>query len=119
MEEIGKYVKTHIVQWMKESEIIPFPHQDRELLDRMVRLEEGLKFRGETLKQMMIQSDKRFAEIRTDMEKRLTDIRSEMDKRFSDLRTAMDKRFNRLYVFLSGIFLTMLAGFIPLIIKAI
>jgi len=30
-----------------------------------------------------------------------------------------DKRFNRLYVYLTVIFLTMLAGFIPLIIKSL
>ena len=41
------------------------------------------------------------------------------DRRFEELQKTMNQRFNRLYGFLSALFITMLGGFIPLIIKAI
>lgn len=95
LEEIGVYVKNHMGQWLKEQNIFPFPLQstglDREILERIVRVEEGLKHQGETLEKMMIQSDKRFS--------------------------AVDKRFDRLYVFLTGIFLTSLGGFVSFLIQ--
>ena len=47
--------------------------------------------------------------------KRFEEVQHFMDKRFEEV----NQRFNRVYYFLTGIFLTMLAGFIPLIIKAI
>lgn len=53
LEEIGVYVKNHMGQWLKEQNIFPFPQQstglDREILERIVRVEEGLKHQGETL----------------------------------------------------------------------
>jgi len=88
LEEIGVYVKNHMGQWLKEQNIFPFPQQstglDREILERIVRVEEGLKHQGETLEKMMIQSD---------------------------------KRFDRLYVFLTGIFITSLGGFVSFLIQ--
>ena len=97
LEQIGNYVKSHIGQWLKDQHILTFPEgerscSDKELLERMITVEQQLKFQNEKLEMMMDQSDKRF--------------------------DAVDKRFNRLYVFLTGIFLTMLAGFIPLIIRS-
>ena len=68
---------------------------DTQLLESMVRVEEGIKHQNENLEKMMIQSD----------------------RRFTNLSETMDKRFNRLYTFLSGMFLTILAGMITLIIQ--
>ncbi len=101
LEQIGNYVKIHIGQWIKEQNIFPYPQQERsrdtELLERMVTVEQQLKFQNEKLELMMQHSDRRFEE----------------------LQRTMNQRFNRLYGFLSALFITMLGGFIPLIIKAI
>ena len=126
LDQIGQYVKNHISQWMKEENIFPFPQQstgiDKELLERMVTVEQQLKFQNEKLELMMQQSDKRFTDLQINLDKRF----ESMDRRFSDLRDDMNLRFNasekhfsRQYVFLSGIFLTLLAGFIPLVINSL
>ena len=48
LEQIGNYVKIHIGQWIKEQNIFPYPQQERsrdtELLERMVTVEQQLKF---------------------------------------------------------------------------
>jgi hypothetical protein len=97
LEQIGQYVKNHIGEWLREQNLSLFsPRErglDRELLERMVTVEQQLKFQNEKLESIMRQSDRRFEVV--------------------------NQRFNRLYVFLTGIFLTMLGGFIPLIIKAL
>ena len=122
LEQIGNYVKNHIEQWIREQNILNFPrkenHWDRELMDRMVRVEEQLKFQNEKLELMMSVSDKRFES----MDKRFEDMQDYMNRRFDSMDKhfeQVNQRFNRVYYFQTGIFLTMLAGFIPLIIKAI
>jgi hypothetical protein len=96
LEQIGSYVKRNMAQWIREQNLYPFSPPDRgldkELFERMVTVEQQLKFQNEKLELMMKQSGEHFESI--------------------------NKRFNRLYTFLTGIFLTMLAGFIPLIIKS-
>ncbi|MDC7242221.1 MAG: hypothetical protein PQJ50_17840 [Spirochaetales bacterium] len=114
LEQIGNYVKSNMGQWMREQNIYPFPppepRLDREILERIVTVEQQLKFQNEKLEMMMGSMDKRFETMQESMDKRFESV----DKRFE----AVDKRFNRLYTFLTCIFLTMLAGFIPLIIKS-
>ena len=68
---------------------------DRELLERMVRVEEELKHQRELLKAFMEQVDKRFEQ----MEKRFEQV----DKRFDQI----DKRFNFMqWLIMSGIVIT-------------
>ena len=53
LEAIGVYVKSHIADWIKESNIIPFSPYEKEhhtlvecdisLSERIVRVEEGIK----------------------------------------------------------------------------
>ena len=162
LEQIGSYVKNNIGQWLADQNILPFPSKERvlerDLLERMVTIEQQLKFQNDKIEMMMERSDRRFTEMQTNinqrfesMDKRFEDIQSTMDKRFESMDkrfesmdkrfedmqlymdkrfesvqhtmdqrfNAVDKRFNRLYVFLTGLFLTMLGGFIPLIIKAL
>jgi len=108
LDQIGNYVKSHIRQWMKEADIDPSSRQperlDREIIERIITVEQQLKFQNEKLEMMLHQSDKRF---------------EDMNLRFSELREDLDKRFNRLYGFLTALFITMLGGFIPLLIKAL
>ncbi len=92
LEQIGNYVKIHIGQWIREQNIYPFPQQQSreiELLERMVRVEEGLKNQMELTRQGFESMDKRFI-----------DLQQYMDKRFSHQQWAM------------GIGFTLLAGLI-------
>ena len=75
---------------------------DRELLERMVRVEEELKHQRELLKAFMEQVDKRFEQ----MEKRFEQVEKrfeQVDKRFDQI----DKRFNFMqWLIMSGIVIT-------------
>ena len=65
---------------------------DRELLERMVRVEEALLHQGKMMEQRFEAMDKRFEAIDKRFEaidKRFEDMHRYMDKRFE----AMDKRF--------------------------
>ena len=60
---------------------------DREIVERLTRLEEGQK------------------SLRSEMTSRFDDLRSEMNGRFNDLRSEMNSRFNTLQWML-GLFIT-------------
>jgi len=60
---------------------------DREIVERLTRLEEGQK------------------SLRSEMNGRFNDLRSEMNGRFNDLRSEMNSRFNTLQWML-GLFIT-------------
>ena len=95
LEVIGAYVKDHIADWIKESNIIPFSSFDREhynllerdlsLSERIVRVEEGIKHQGDLLEKMLDQMDKRFMQV----DKRFDD----MNKRFSQLQWSIGLGF--------------------------
>lgn len=69
----------------------------------MVTIEQQLKFQNEKFVLMMKQSDEHFEKLQNNMDSRFVSV---------------EKQFTRLYTFLTGLFFTMLAGFIPLIIKS-
>ena len=102
LEAIGLYVKDHIADWIKESNIIPFSTESRNILERdislaerIVRVEEGIKHQGDLLEKMLEQIDKRFEQV----DKRFDD----MNKRFSQLQWTMGIGFTVLAA-LMGIF---------------
>ena len=67
-----------------------------ELLERMVRVEEGLKAQGEQLRQLLHYMDKRFEAMdkRSAEQREASDRRFEaMDKRSAEQREASDRRF--------------------------
>jgi len=105
LEQIGQYVKTHMREWATEEKIIPFPSAhglDKELIERIVCVEEGLKQQGETLKSLMLQMNKRFEDMQVSMDKRFELVQNSMDKRFDQvdkrfemMQDSMDKRFDQ------------------------
>ena len=109
LEVIGVYVKKHIAEWIKESNVIPFSTGSREqfsmidrdisLSERIVRVEEGIKHQGDLLEKMLDQMDKRFMQV----DKRLEELRGDMNKRFSQLQWTMGIGFTILAA-LMGIF---------------
>jgi len=97
LEKIGLYVKSHFSEWAKESNIIPFPPRERsdreiDLLERMVRVEEGLKSLAENM-------DRRFEAMNTRFEA--------IDKRFEDQSTTMNQRFNQMSAYFTTGFLVL------------
>lgn len=84
LEAVAVYVKKHIAEWIKESNIIPFssgrisPEYEISLSERIVRVEEGIKHQGEVLEKLINQIDKRFDQV----DKRFEEIRFDMNKRF-------------------------------------
>ncbi|MDA3957425.1 hypothetical protein [Oceanispirochaeta sp.] len=143
--EIVDYVKNHFIEWMEEKHVFPFPQNaaqnkssyDPLLMERMVRVEEGIKHQNENLEKMMIQSDKRFAEVNENMNRRFEEVNENMNRRFAEVNETMDrrftevnenmngrfefmdKRFNRLYLFLTGAFFAVLTGIVTLLIQSV
>ncbi len=69
---------------------------ERQLFERMVRVEEELKNNQELLKAFMQQVDKRFEAMQQSMDKRFEAMQQNMDKRFEQV----DKRFMTLQWFM-------------------
>ena len=75
-----------------------------ELLERIVRVEEELKYLREDMQQFREDMNKRFEEMQQQMDKRFEgidkrfeDMYRYMDKRFEDMQQHTDKRFNVVY----------------------
>ena len=67
---------------------------DREIVERLTRLEEGQKA-----------LNKRFDGLEKSLNRRIDDLRAEMNGRFDDLRAEMNDRFNTLQ-WMFGLFIT-------------
>jgi len=126
MESIGHYVRLHIHEWLGEGEVSR-SSRDRELdqRDRIIRVEESLKNQQDLMRQGFENMEKRFEQIDKRFEQ--VDKRFEqVDKRFEELRQdtnrrfeQVDKQFNRVFTFQSAIFLTLLTGFVTVMIRLI
>ena len=130
LEAVGVYVKKHIAEWIKESNIIPFssgrisPEYEISLSERIIRVEEGLKHKGKLLEKLIHQIDKRFEQSDKrfeSMDKRFEQIDKRFDlvdkrfeqidkyfeqveKRFEETRFDMNKRFNQMFAYFTTAF---------------
>ncbi|MFP4563221.1 MAG: hypothetical protein ACLFRY_07900 [Spirochaetia bacterium] len=94
LERIGQYVRRHLKEWSCEQDVELRPAKELELLERVVRVEEGLKNIAELMRQGFEQMEKRFEQVDKrfeQMEKRFEQV----DKRFEDIQYNMDKRFEQ------------------------
>ena len=90
-----EFIKSNIGEWLAEQSLGKPPAvYEIELRERMVRVEEALRYQGEELKaqrelirDFMAQVDRRFEELWTQIDRRFEQI----DKRFEQ----MDKRFEQ------------------------
>lgn len=82
LEVIGKYVKTHLNEWLGDTNVLPFSKQI-DIVERINNVETGIRNLHEQLKQQMILTEKQFGL----MEKRFEQV----DKRFEQV----DKRFEQ------------------------
>ena len=58
---------------------------DKELLERMIRVEEALVHQGKMMEQRFEVVDKRFEDMHKYMDKRFEDMRGDMNKRFQEM----------------------------------
>ena len=106
LEKIGKYVQSHLEEWSRGKVVEFRTEREVELLERMVRVEEGLKTQSELMRQGFEQMEKRFEQIDKRFEqvdKRFESFQytsdkrfEQVDKRFELLQHHMDKRFSQL-----------------------
>jgi hypothetical protein len=83
LEQIGRYVRTHIAEWISEIPTRYTRDFEIELRERTVRVEEELKAQRELILHVITQMDKRFEQV----DKRFEQV----DKRFEQV----DKRFEQ------------------------
>ncbi len=103
LEKIGEYVKRNLNKWVSGSNIIPYrSDREMELLERMVRVEEGLKNLSEQVQKGFEYMERRFELV----EKRLDQI----DKRFEQV----DKRFESFEARFNRITAVITVGFVML-----
>ena len=79
LETIGGYVRRNLGAWIRE--VAPRMVTDRELLERMVRVEEELKYQRELMQQGFGAGDRRFEDIN----KRLEDMNRNSTRWFTVL----------------------------------
>ncbi len=108
LERIGQYVRRHLKEWSCEQDVELRPAKELELLERVVRVEEGLKNVAELMRRGFEQMEKRFEQVDKRFEqvdKRFEDMQYNMDKRFEQV----DKRFSQIQ-WVMGIGFTLLAA---------
>ncbi|MBK1736182.1 hypothetical protein CKO15_13065 [Halorhodospira abdelmalekii] len=100
-EQINAYIEAYLKRWLEEQRLVlQPPGYDRELHERITRVEEALKHQGELMQQgfaqidkRLEQVDKRFEAMQQQMDKRFEAMQQQMDKRFEAMQQQMDKRF--------------------------
>jgi len=84
LEQIGGYVRTHLGEWLSQAQPAWSPEShERDLLERMVRVEEELCHQRELIQQGFALMEKRFEQV----DKRFEQV----DKRFEQV----DRRFEQ------------------------
>ena len=117
LEAIGGYVRRNLGAWMQE--VSPRMVTDRELLERMVRVEEELKNQRQLMQQGFAAVERRFGDINhrfEDVNSRFDDVNKrfeDMNRRFDDMHRSSTRWFTVLTVMvaligLSGIVVPLL-----------
>ena len=106
LEVIGKYVKTHLSEWLSDTNVLSFSKQI-DMVERITNVEAGIKSLQEQVKQQMILTEKSFDL----MEKRFEQVDKrfeQVDKRFEQV----DKRFEQVDVRFKQMFTYFTTSFI-------
>jgi uncharacterized protein (UPF0335 family) len=70
------------------------PITNREIVERLTRLEEGQKALAQQLREVNASLNKRIDDVNTNLTKRIDDINTGLNKRIDDLRAEMNQRFD-------------------------
>ena len=98
MAYIGEYVKSHLNDWLGQTNVIPFAKQ-LEISERITRVETEIKGQNEQIKMMLDTMNKRFEQVDKRFEQ--VDKRFEqVDKRFEQV----DKRFSQMFAYFTTSF---------------
>jgi flagellar capping protein FliD len=103
LEVIGKYVKTHLNEWLGDTNVIPFSKQI-DMVERITNVESGINNLQEQIKQQMTLTEKQFVL----MEKRFEQVDKrfeQVDKRFEQV----DIRFKQMFAFFTTSFIIIAA----------
>ena len=106
LEVIGRYVKTHLNEWLGDTNVLPFSKQI-DMVERITNVEAGIKSLQEQVKQHMVLTEKQFGL----MEKRFEQVDKrfeQVDKRFEQV----DKRFEQVDVRFKQMFAYFTTSFI-------
>ena len=94
LEAIGGYVRRNLGAWIRE--VAPRMVSDRELLERMVRVEEELKNQRQLMQQGFAAIERRFGDMNhrfEDVNQRFEDINTrfeDINQRFDDINTRFE-----------------------------
>lgn len=107
LDVIGKYVKTHLNEWLGDTNVLPFFRQI-DIVERITTVETGIISLQEQLKQQLVFMEKRFEQVDRrfeQVEKRFEQIDKrfeqvdkrfeQVDKRFEQMQINFDKRFEQ------------------------
>jgi hypothetical protein len=100
---IGEYVKTHLSEWLGDTNVIPFSKQ-LDMVERITSVEAGIKNLQEQLNQQMILTDKHF----NLMDKRFEQVEKrfeQVEKRFEQV----DVRFKQMFAYFTTSFIIIAA----------
>ena len=103
LEVIGEYVRTHLNEWLGDTNVIPFSRQI-EIVERITIVETGIKNVEEKLNQQMVITQKQF-EL---MEKRFEQVEKrfeQVEKRFEQV----DTRFKQMFAYFTTSFIIIAA----------
>src|ERR1700704_5829276 len=70
------------------------PITNREIVERLTRLEEGQKTLALRLEEVNTGLNKRIDEVNINLSKRIEDVNTNVNKRIDDLRAEMNRRFD-------------------------
>ena len=91
LEQIGGYVRTHLGEWLAQAQVEWSPESyERDLRERMVRVEEELRHQRELMQQGFALMEKGFEQVDRrfeQVEKRFEQV----DKRFEEMTRRIDR----------------------------
>ena len=123
LQIIGKYVQSHLTEWLPEQPHAPSSFTyPIELTERMVRVEEELKNQRELMLLGFEQMDKRFDQMQHNMDKRFEQVDKrfeQVDKHFDQVNSRLESMQARMFHFMiwSSGFAATVAGIVIAVIK--
>lgn len=108
-----EFIKAHLTEWLEEAS--PRLQFERELHERVIRVEEALAHQRELMQQGFAALDKRLEALREEMNQRFEQVDKrfeQMDRRFE----ALTRRIDRFMIWSFGLTLTA-AGLIVAVVR--
>jgi F0F1-type ATP synthase membrane subunit b/b' len=98
------------------------PLSDREVVERLARLEEGQQALRQEMQQLRTDMNTQMQQLRTDMNTQIQQLRTEMNTQIQQLRTDMNAQFARIdaqFAWLSQLMMGIVAAFAAIVTATI